>query len=175
MFSDPQKNIDQLDLHLGQVVADFGAGSGFYALAAALKVGESGRVYAVDIQKDLLVRIKNEARRRNLGNVEVIWGDIEKANGTRLKDGSTDWIILSNILFQIKEKQVCATEAVRILRPGGRVLIVDWTDSFGGLGPEQEAVISKDEAATLFSNIGLSVEKEVKAGEHHFGIIMIKK
>ncbi|OHA89136.1 MAG: hypothetical protein A2653_02915 [Candidatus Zambryskibacteria bacterium RIFCSPHIGHO2_01_FULL_43_25] len=175
MFSDPQKNIDQLNLLLGQVVVDFGSGSGHYTLAAALKVGESGRVYAVDIQKDLLARIKNEARRRNLSNVEIIWGDIEQIGGTRLKDASADWVFMSNVLFQISNKEACAGEAARILKSGGRALIIDWTDSFEGLGPEQSAVFTRDSAVSLFSNKGFSVEKDISAGEHHFGIMMLKK
>ena len=61
MFSDPEKNIEQFSLGKGMHVADFGTGSGFYALAAAEAVGETGRVYAIDVQKDLLEKLKKEA------------------------------------------------------------------------------------------------------------------
>ena len=67
-------------------VADLGAGSGHYTLAAAKKVGESGRVYAIEVQKDLLTRIKNLAQTEHINNVEVIWGDVENRGGTKLKD-----------------------------------------------------------------------------------------
>lgn len=60
-FTDPQNNIDQFDLDSGMRVADLGAGSGAYSVAAAKKVGGDGRVYAVEVQKDLLEKIHNLA------------------------------------------------------------------------------------------------------------------
>ena len=61
MFTDPQKNIKELGLTPGMHIADLGAGSGFYVLEAAKRVGDKGRVYAVDVQKDILQKIKNRA------------------------------------------------------------------------------------------------------------------
>ena len=57
-FSDPQKNIDQLNIGEGKTVADLGAGSGFYTMAAAKAVGPSGRIYAVDVQQELFVGVE---------------------------------------------------------------------------------------------------------------------
>lgn len=175
MFSNPESNVEAFDLRLGMKVADFGAGSGFYSFAAAKRVGESGRVYAVDVQKDLLVKVKNEARKRGLLNVEVIAGDIEKRGGTRLRDGFLDAVIISNLLFQVPDKNGVADEAARVLKSGGKLLIVDWTDSFGGLGPAPDAVFDKGEAQALFESKGFKLLGEIPAGEHHFGIIMAKQ
>ena len=60
-FSDPQKNIQQFGLIEGMKVADLGAGSAAYTLATAKQVGNSGRVYAVEVQKELISNIKNSA------------------------------------------------------------------------------------------------------------------
>ncbi|MDO8590405.1 MAG: methyltransferase domain-containing protein, partial [bacterium] len=68
MFSDPQKNIEQFGLQPGGLVADLGSGAGFYTIAAARAVGNSGRVYAIDILKDMLQKIKNEAQRSGIHN-----------------------------------------------------------------------------------------------------------
>jgi SAM-dependent methyltransferase len=65
-------------IQAGMEIADLGAGSGFYTIAAAKALISTGRVYAVDAQKDLLTKIKNNAVSQGLYNVEVIWGDIEK-------------------------------------------------------------------------------------------------
>ena len=105
MFSDPQKNIEQCGIQAGMEIADLGAGSGFYTIAAAKALIATGRVYAVDAQKDLLTKIKNNAISQGLYNVEVIWGDIEKPNGTHLRESSIDLALLSNILFQLDDKQ----------------------------------------------------------------------
>lgn len=174
MFSNPEKNIEQLGLQPGMRVADLGSGSGFYTISAAKLVGGSGRVYSIDIQKDLLAKIKNEANRSRLLNVEVVWGDIEKIRGTRLNDASMDAIIVSNILFQIREKDIFIQELKRIIKKGGRVLVVDWSDSFDGTGPQKENVFSSEQSKSLFKQAGFEFNREFPAGDHHYGLIFKK-
>lgn len=174
-FVDPKQIIRQFAVGEGWHVADFGTGSGAYVFALAANVGGEGRVYAVDIQKDLLLKVKNEARARGLLNVEILWGDVEKAGGSKLRDNSMDAVVASNILFQVEDKRGCVREISRVTKPGGRVLIVDWTDSFGGLGPQQEAVLTKDAATELFQKERFIYEQSIPAGDHHYGIIFKKK
>ncbi|MBX4210517.1 class I SAM-dependent methyltransferase [Candidatus Parcubacteria bacterium] len=174
MFSDPQKNIDQFGLLPNQNVADLGAGSGFYTLAAAKALSGTGHVYALDVQKDLLVRLKNAATHDKIFNIEIIWGDVEKLGGTHLRENSVDAVISANILFQMRDKKTFISEIARIIKPKGRVLTVDWTDSFGGLGPHPDAVIKAAEARQMFESGGFKFEKEIAAGQHHWGMILKK-
>lgn len=174
-FLDPQNNIQQFELGEGMIVADLGAGSGFYTIASARAVGSEGRVYAVDVQKDFLDRIKTSANVENLFNIEVIWGDIEKIGGTKLAEMSVDAVIISNTLFQVEDKDNFLTEVNRILRPKGKVLVIDWSDSFSGMGPHPESVITEAQAEELFKNKGFQVEKQISAGDNHYGIIFRKK
>lgn len=173
-FSDPQKNIAQFGLEEGMTVADFGAGSGAYALAAARRVGSSGKVYAIDIQRELLSKIKHAAQDAGLANIEVLWGDIDEPNGAELPDESVDAIILSNILFQLEKKDAALREAWRLLKKGGRALVVDWNESYGGLGPVEKSVVTKEAARELFSAAGFREEKVIDAGGYHYGVIFKK-
>lgn len=159
----------------GAKVADFGAGSGHYSLAAADAVGDEGFVYAIEIQKDLLSRLKRTASDRGLSNIEVLWADLEKEKGSTLKSGSIDAGIVANVLFQIKDKKVFAKEVWRVIRNGGKVLVVDWTDSFGHLGPHPKHLVKEETARSLFEEVGFKPEKNIYAGEHHFGMIMRKE
>ena len=174
MFSDPVKNIEKCGIQVGQDIADLGAGSGHYSIAAAKALMSTGRVYAIDAQKDLLSRLKNNAIKEGLYNVEVIWGDIEKINGTKLRDSSIDLALLCNVLFQIENKGDLIKEIKRILKPGGRTLFVDWADSFGGIGPKQNMVVKKEKAIDMFEKSGFHLEKEIEAGSHHYGMIFKK-
>ena len=63
-------------------MVDLGAGSGFYTFESAKRVGGSGRVYAVDVQKDLLERLHSVGANQGLRNIEIIWGNAEKIGGT---------------------------------------------------------------------------------------------
>lgn len=174
-FIDPQKNIEQFGLEKGMMVADLGVGSGFYTISASKKVGEDGRVYAIDVQKNLLEKLQKQAETERIFNIEYIWGDVEKLGGTRLADSSVDAIILSNILFQIENKELLASEIKRILRPNGRVLVVDWSDSFNNMGPTKEMVFNEQQAEDFFINKGFVVVKKIEAGENHYGIIFRMK
>jgi ubiquinone/menaquinone biosynthesis C-methylase UbiE len=175
MFSNPQDNIRQFNVGKSTMVVDFGSGSGAYAFALAEAVGEHGKVYAIDVQKDLLQKLKNEAQRRHLRNIETVWSDLDHLGGTKLRDNSIDSIIASNVFFQISGKDNAALEIKRILKPNGRLLVIDWTDSFGGMGPEPKSVFTEDDARKIFSTAGLSEDGDIDAGSHHYGIIFRKK
>ena len=174
-FSDPDKNIEQFELQSGARVADFGVGTGFYALAAARRVGDAGRVYCLDIQKDLLKRLQDSAARFKLDNIEVVWTDLEKAGGSNLADQSVDAVIVVNLLFQIEDKNTFVAEVARVLKPTGKVLLVDWADAFGGLGPQAQSIVTKENGTALFQSKGFTQLKEINAGQHHWGIIFKKQ
>lgn len=170
-FADPKKNIEHFRLEPGMLVADFGAGSGEYTLAAARVVGRRGVVYAVDVAQELLGRIEHRATQEGLENVEVVWGDIESRGGTKLTEASIDAVIVSNVLFLLEDMEGAVDEIDRILKRNGKVLVVDWKDSFGGLGPSPDTVVNATEAKELFLQHGFTPEREIEAGANHYGII----
>jgi len=171
VFSDPKKNIYQMGITEGMHVADFGSGSGHYTLMASKLVGDKGRVYAIDIQSDLLKKVKNLSRDEHRDNIETIPGDIDEIGGSMLSDGIIDIVILSNVLFQLEKKENTAKEIKRVLKSSGRVIVIDWTGSFGGIGPQQKDVVGSERAKELFEREGFVYEKSFNAGEHHYGLI----
>jgi ubiquinone/menaquinone biosynthesis C-methylase UbiE len=171
MFANPEENIGRLYLKEGEKVADFGAGTGAYAIAAGKKVGGGGKVYAVEVQDTLLPRIANAAREAGLSNVKTLWGDIEEVGGTAIPDQSVDAVILSNVLFQVEDKNGLLREVSRVLRRGGRILFIDWKDSFGNLGPTPEMVMAPDATEELFLRNGYSVKERFDCGIYHYGFL----
>jgi ubiquinone/menaquinone biosynthesis C-methylase UbiE len=174
MFSVPEKNIEQLVLKQDQIVADFGAGSGAYTLAAAKALKGSGKVYAVDIQKDLLTRLEKTCHEAHAGNVSFIWGNMEILGGTKLRDKSVDVVIISNVLFQTPDKQTVIEEAERVLRDGGRLLLIDWTGSFNNMGPTPEQVFPEKDARELVESFDFTFDRILSAGHYHYGLIFRK-
>lgn len=172
-FAHPPRNVAALGIEPGMKVADFGSGSGAYVNLIAEALLGSGTVYAIDIQKDLLRRIKNEAERKGHANVELLWGDLEERGGSKL--GSVlDLVLISNLLFQVRDKQAVVDEAVRVLKPGGRLAIIDWSESYGGLGPTPEMIVRKEDAYEYARKGGLAFIREFSAGAHHYGLIFRK-
>lgn len=173
-FANPQENLRYLELETGMTVVDLGAGVGAYTLPIAENILPSGKVYAVEIQKDFLETIQREAKLKNLPNIHIVWGDIEQSNGVSLADGLADRILIANVLFQTKSAYILATEAKRLLKPDGKIIIIDWADSFGGLGPKPEDIVKSEDIKNIFGSTGLILEREFSAGEHHYGLVFGK-
>jgi len=160
-----------MGLSEGMKVGDFGAGSGHYSRAAAAIVGHSGRVYAVDVQEDILKHIKLNTHDHHKSIIETVWGDIEKLGGSHLRDMSLDAVILANTFFQVEHREGLVAEIKRVLKPDGKLMVVDWAGSYGGIGPTQEHVVTEKEAEAFFSGAGFKKEKAFRSGAHHYGII----
>ena len=171
MFSNPKLNVGALELREGMKVADFGAGTGHYSHAASSIVGHTGRVYAIEVQKDMVKKLEQEIKESGVTNIDCIWGDIEKLNGTKLADGIMDAVIISNVLFQATDKWGLIDEAKRVLKHDGKVLLVDWKESFSGMGPRPHHVVTETMARELFSSRGFRVVKNLDESDHHYGII----
>jgi ubiquinone/menaquinone biosynthesis C-methylase UbiE len=171
MFSSPLENIEKMGIQPGMKIADFGSGVGTYTLPLARFVGELGKVYAVDVQKDLLNRLKKEAESAGVKNIEIIWADLDLSNGSKMKDKSLDRVLIINTMFQVESREGVLKEARRILKPEGKLIIIDWEASFSGMGPESSQVISRDAMIMLVREFGYTVETNFDAGDHHYGLI----
>lgn len=153
----------------GDKVADFGAGSGFFLAPLSKAVGPTGRVYACEIQRPLVEKIGDLTRVQGLQNVDPIWCDLEEVGGVKIQESSLDAGILVNTLFQIEDKETTIKELRRVLRTGGLLYVIDWSESFGGLGPQAGDVVSPTAAKDLFESNGFHFEREYDAGDHHYG------
>jgi len=173
-FANPKRNIEQFKLEPGMEVADFGAGAGYLAVEAAEVVGKDGTVYVVDIQRELLTKATHLAQEHHVDTITFIRGDLEETEGSTLPEESVDAVIISNLLFQVEDKAAVAAEAHRVLRKGGKILVVDWRESFGGVGPQPEAVFHEDDARELLEAAGFVHFEDIDAGAYHYGLIFTK-
>lgn len=170
-FCDPKHVVAQLHLQEGMVVADFGSGAGYVGAEVAQCVGESGVVYLIDIQQELLTKATHFAKDHQQRSLVYLHADLEAEHGSTLRDETVDVVIMSNFLFQIERKGVVLKEAYRILHTGGTLLVVDWRDSYGGIGPQPEHVLSEATVHELAKEAGFSFHAEIDAGEYHYGLL----
>jgi ubiquinone/menaquinone biosynthesis C-methylase UbiE len=174
MFADPESIIKQFDLNPTMRIADLGAGSGSYSIPMA-RILHGGKVYACEVQKDLLTRIKKDAESEHINNIEILWTNIEKSGGSKLGNNSVDGALVANVLFIVEDRKAFLSEVKRIVKPNGFLYFIDWSDSFGGMGPTAQMLIKKEEALKLFSEFGFTFIKDLDAGAHHYGCIFQKK
>ena len=174
-FLNPAQAVAAAGIDEGMKVAELGASSGFFTRASARHAGQGGVVWAVDSSAEALSRIKNISAAEGLHNVEVVRGNIEHLGGTNLPEATFDYCIVANALFGVECKSCLAGEAARILKRGGRVLLIDWTGSHGGLGPHPRQVTGRSDALPIFEREGFSVVSDIPAGAYHWGCILKKK
>ncbi len=168
--------IDKIVVNNNDKIADLGCGSfGYFVFPLAKRIGKHGKVYAVDIIKNNLESIKNMARTDNLTQIETIWSNLEVYNGTKIQSESLDAILLVGLLHQSDKHLDILKESVRMLKTGGRLLIVEWNEDDFVFGNNDVKRISQNKIKEDLAQFSLTMKEEFVAGEYHYGLLLIKK
>ncbi|HBP01543.1 MAG TPA: hypothetical protein DD454_05040 [Candidatus Moranbacteria bacterium] len=173
-FLDPEKIIAQLDVESGSVAADFGCASGYFSLPFAKTIGNDGKLMALDILPHVLETVESRSKSMGLSNVETKRVNLEKNEGSGLSSDSLDWVIMKGVLFQNKDKETILKEAYRVLKKGGKAIVVEWGDKDFSIGPHHSLRIPKDALKGLAEKQGFSIGKEVDAGNFHYAFVAEK-
>jgi predicted methyltransferase len=150
-WQQPGKIMDILRIGEASVVADLGAGSGWFTIRLANRVGPNGRVYAEDVQKPMIQAIKVRVDRLGLKNVDTIFGTDTDPRLPR----PVDAVLMVDAYHEAEKPVALLTNVAKSLKPDGRIGIVDFKKDGGGPGPameervDPEAVIRDVQAAGL--------------------------
>lgn len=166
-FVDPIQILNQIELRANMTAADFGSGAGGWAIPLAKKL-EEGRVFAIDIQGEPLSALESRAKIQGISNIKKIIANVEERI-PGLTGFSCDLVLITDLLFQAEDKKGVFKEAKRVLKPGGRILVVEWMPQ-ASLGPE-DGRVSQEEVKEIAQKLGFLLEKEFKAGDYHYGLV----
>ncbi len=119
----PEVVLKALDLRAGQVVADLGAGSGYYTFRMAPRVGKAGKVLAVEIQDEMIATLRQRAIEKKMTNVEVIQGT---ESDPRLPAGGVDLVLMVDVYHELSWPYEVMMKVRNALKPGGRVVFVEF-------------------------------------------------
>ncbi len=167
-FLDPNEILNQLSLEKDITAVDFGCGSGGWVIPLAGKITE-GIVYAVDVQENALSAMMSKANLQGLSNIKKVLANIERGV-KQIDNGSCDLILMTNLLFQVDDKLVVFKEAKRILKQGGKVLVIEW-DMESPFGPIQESRVSAGMTQEIAEKAGFSLEKKIETEGYHYGLL----
>jgi len=170
-FLSPEEILDGFKLSSNMVVAEFGCGSGGFAIPLAKRL-DQGLVYAIDIQESSLSALKSRALLENIINIRIIRSDLEEPRGSTLTQDSLDLIFIPNVLFQVEDKGAIISEAERVLKSKGKLVVIDWLVT-ASQGPEKGRV-SPEEVKKMTEDVGFKLEKEFEAGKYHYGLVFVK-
>ncbi len=132
-WQQPERVLDALALAPGAVVADVGAGSGYFSERLARRVGPGGLVYATDVQPEMLARLRERVAERALANVVVVAARFDDPS---LPEACCDLVFFSSVYKEIDARVAYMQKVRRLLRPGGRVAILEFRPGAGGPGPD---------------------------------------
>lgn len=163
-FLNPFKVLGIIGFKSDTIAADFGCSSGGFTIPLAKKL-KHGFVYALDIQKEPLSFLKGVANHENINNILTMQCNLEEPKGSKLKDSSLDFVVLANVLFQVKKRSAIISEAARVLKNNRRLLVIDWHR----FGPKNK--VSPEKITEMANRKGLFLERKVEVGPYHFGLI----
>lgn len=163
---DPALLFRKVGLKSGMSVADLGCGTGFFTLPAAGIVGANGHVYAVDKVPDVLEVLKAKLRDGNVRNVRVIQADVAS---TQLEPGSVQMVLMANIFHDVRERSL--DEVERILKPGGKLVVLEWRPIATPHGPPLDLRLSPQELTKIIEVRGFRVKQEFEIGSWHYVVV----
>jgi ubiquinone/menaquinone biosynthesis C-methylase UbiE len=172
-FLHPEEIVKQLNMKRWMKVADFGCGSGYFTLPIAKRLAHESRIYAFDILETALESVRSRAKLQGLFNIETARCNLEEPGSTGLGEKTTDFVLLSNILFQSPKKVDIIKEAKRILKEGGEMAIIDWKPD-QPMGPAKDFIVPLGAVKKIVEEEGLKFKRELAVDKYHWGLVFEK-
>jgi ubiquinone/menaquinone biosynthesis C-methylase UbiE len=164
----PEEVIRTMGLKDGAVVADLGCGTGFFARRMARAVAPSGRVYGVDIQPEMLERMKGLLAREGITNVVPVLG---AADDPKLPAASLDWVLLVDVYHELQQPKPMLAKMREALKPDGRIALVEYRlegDSAAHIRAEHRMSVEQVLAEWLPAGFRLLETHEFLPTQHFF-------
>lgn len=172
-FTNPNNIVASMGLSRGDVVADFGCGSGYYVVPAAQVVGQDGLVYAVDIQSSMCAVTQSSAKMHNLKNVRVVQTDLTQPL-KEIDATSCDAVIVGSVLHQVGNAELVLRNAYKVLKTGGKLLVIEWKPELTTFGPPMEKRIPQKDLEKALQILGLKKDKEINTDSFHYALVFSK-
>jgi ubiquinone/menaquinone biosynthesis C-methylase UbiE len=170
-WQNPRSTLLDAGLRPSITLVDIGCGDGFFALPAARIVGETGKVYAFDEDRDAIDRLKRKATIEGIKNLEA---KIGKAEDTVLCEECADIVFFGIVLHGFKDPAKVLEKSKIMLKPNGRLVDVDWKKISMEVGPPLQTRFSEEEAARLIESVGFKIQTIRESAPYHYMIIATK-
>ncbi len=151
--------------------ADFGTGPGQWALGMARYLMH-GLVYAIDIQESYLLALEAKARHSYLNNIRFLRRDLSALRGSGLPDDSLDVVVMANVMFQVENREAVLSEAHRVLKPRGKLMVIDWNSS-APIRQGQNPVFP-EQIRIMIDRLGFQIIDQFEPSDYYFGFIFKK-
>jgi ubiquinone/menaquinone biosynthesis C-methylase UbiE len=170
-YQRPDRIMDELGIGEGSVVGDLGAGGGWFTVRLAYRVGPNGKVYAEDIQHQMIDAIRRRVGREQLKNVETILGT---QSDPRLP-APVDAVLIVDAYHEMEQPVVLLRNVARVLKPNGRVGIVGYKKDGYGPGPIMEERVDPDRVIRDAEAAGLQLQSRPTFLRYQYMLVFGKR
>lgn len=164
---DPEKVLKEFGIREGMTVLDVGTGTGFYLPFLSELVGDKGKVFAIDIQEEMLEKAKEKVKEHELKNVEVLKSE---ENSIPLPDASVDFVFMAFSFHELEDPKTFVEELKRVAKPFSYLAVIEWKKEERDKGPPPEEVLSEWEIGLILDDTGVRVGRVIEIGKYCFGV-----
>ncbi len=169
LWQDADAILSQIGLLPGSTLVDIGSGDGYFSIPAARMVGDTGKVYALDMSAENLSGLEEAIRGNGLSNIHAAVGNAET---TLPCEGCADFVLMANVLHDFENPVAALRNARRMLKPGGMLADLDWKKEKDQMhGPRFEKRFDQQKVAGLMEEAGFKVMSSALVGPFHYLII----
>ena len=172
-WQDTEEIMDRLHLGAGDIVADIGAGSGFFTIPFSSRVGEKGLVFAEEIQIEMINYISRKVEVQELKNIRVIFG---KPEDPSLLDNFFNLVFLANTYHELEKPFLMLENIKKDMRHSGRLAIIDWDPAKQSpFGPPIEAKVPESTIIKEVERSGFELIEKHNFMPYHYFLVFKKK
>ena len=164
----PRELVAALGIRPGMAVADLGAGTGYFSHHLARAVGTHGTVFAVDVEPNLVVHLRERAEREQTENVVPV---LASTNDARLPPGRVDFVLIVDTYHHIDDRLHYLVRLKRALSKGGRVAIVEWQKRELPVGPEMEHKVARELVVDEMTSAGYRLVGEPEVLPYQYVLV----
>ena len=172
-WQDTEEILDRLRINSDDKIADIGAGSGYFTIPLASRVGDKGMVFAEEIQIEMVNYISKKVEKLGLSNVRVVYGKVEDPS---LLDNFFNLVFLANTYHELEKPLLMLENIKKDLRYNGRLAIIDWDPAMKPpFGPPADMKVSKDTVIKEVERIGFDLIEKHNFMPYHYFLLFKKK
>lgn len=168
----PEKALDEIGIRPGMAIADVGAGTGYFSLKMARRVGPGGKVYANDVQAEMLEKLRANAQREKLTNVETVLGS---EADPKLPAGKMDIVLLVDVYHEFSQPQEMLQHIRAALKPDGRLILLEYRKEDPAIPIRPEHKMSVTEVKAEVEAEGYKLDKVIETLPRQHIIIFRKQ
>ena len=169
-WQEPERVMDSLGITSGTIVADIGAGGGWFTIKLANRVGPTGLVYAEDIQREMIESINRRVNRTNLSNVETIIGT---SNNPKIPT-PVDAVLMVDVYGEVEDPMALLRNVIPQLKKGGRIGIVEHRLDGGGPGPPLQDRVAPETIITTAEAVGLQLLTHDESFRYQYLLVFVE-